>query len=50
MKTSLKLAQKLLEARIGVNSHPYPPERVDIVKSDFDELRKLAEQVLKEEA
>lgn len=43
-----KLANTILQAHIGVSLHPYPPERIDIPKSEFDMICKIAEQILKE--
>ena len=45
-KLAVKLANAVLQARIGVSLHPYPPSRIDIPKAEFDIMRELAEKIL----
>ena len=47
MKTDAeKLAEYLLQAHIGVSLWPYPPERIDMPKKEFDYMRELAQKIL----
>jgi len=50
MTLGKKLAQALLTVHIGRTFNPYKPEeeRVDMPLSEFQELRQLAEEALKE--
>lgn len=45
MRAASKLAELVLSARLGVSMHPYPPERIDIPKVDWDAIRAQAEKV-----